>query len=183
MKQNNHKSLQFYLDLFHGDKQKVEVLMWVKLAVHFLCSGFLFYSLHSYYQGKQAKAKHIYELFSLISRKNAAQLNQHYLETHSYFKACIDANRQEEKAEGVMLTKEKIEQKDDYIWELELMNKFEADTEKKAPEEFKFLDENPVGLKYLFLGLFVALNLINVYLLIRNSDIFKASEKMMLNIN
>ena len=184
MKQNNHKFLQFYLHLFRETKRKVEVLVWAKFAAHFLCTGFLFYSLHSYYRNKQVKAKEIYHMFSLITRKNATHLSQYYLETHTHFKACIEASRQEERQESIMLAKEKVEEpKDEYIWELDLRGKFVADSEKKPAEEFKFLDEKTTNLHCLFLGLFLLLNLINAYLIIRNSDIFEASERMMVNIN
>ena len=184
MKENNHKFLQFYLHLFRENKRKVEVLVWAKFAAHFLCTGFLFYSLHSYYRNKQVKAKEIYHMFSLITRKNATHLSQYYLETHTHFKACIEASRQEERQESIMLAKEKVEEpKDEYIWELDLRGKFVADSEKKPAEEFKFLDEKTTNLHCLFLGLFLLLNLINAYLIIRNSDIFEASERMMVNIN
>ena len=45
------------------------------------------------------------------------------------------------------------------------------------------MDEESSQGKYLFLGLFILLNMINGYLIIRSDDIFIASEKMMTNIN
>ena len=58
-----------------------------------------------------------------------------------------------------------------------------VDLEKKPAEDFKFVDEKGSRLKWLLLGLFLALNAINAYLIIRSNDIFDASEKMMVNIN
>lgn len=56
-----------------------------------------------------------------------------------------------------------------------MRNKFVADPEKKPNSQFRFVDEQTSNVKYALLALFLVLNLINGYLLIRNSDIFKAS--------
>ena len=183
MKENNHKFLQLYLNLFHEDRDKVEMLMWVKFAVHFLCSGFLFSAISCYYSKKGEKKTQIYSFLSLVTKKNAQELRQYYMETHSFFKGCISNSRPEERSIGLSRDRTKELKPEEYIWDLELRNKFVADTEKRPAEGFKFVDEKRAGYKYVLVGLFLALNSINAYLIVRSNDIFNASEKMMININ
>ena len=103
MKENNHKFLQLYLDLFYEDRRKVEMLMWVKFAVHLLCSGLLFYALAAYYSKKGKKTTQIYQFLTLITKKNAEELKQYYQETYSFFKNCVSNNRPEEKGKDTDL--------------------------------------------------------------------------------